>query len=72
MWTVMCVCVRAVGTDMYVCVRGVGTVMCVCVRGVDFASVSRNFRVKFGSIPKVVFLCFSLYQIFRLIKYCLF
>jgi hypothetical protein len=27
--------------------------MSVCVRGVDFASVSRNFRVKFGTVPKV-------------------
>jgi hypothetical protein len=38
---------------MCVCVRAVGAVMCVCVRGVDFASVSRNFWVKFGTVPKV-------------------
>jgi predicted AlkP superfamily pyrophosphatase or phosphodiesterase len=36
-----------------VCVRAVGAIMCVCVRGVDFASVSRNFWVKFGTVPKV-------------------
>jgi hypothetical protein len=49
---------------MYVCVRAVGTVMCVCVRGVDFASVSRNFRVEFGTVPIVWY-----FFVFHYIKY---
>jgi hypothetical protein len=63
-WGQTCMCARGVGMYMYVCVRAVGTVMCVCVRGVDFASVSLNFRVEFGTVPIVWY-----FFVFHYIKY---